>query len=335
MDKDVYTYIVYFLFIIYIIYHIVKYKKKINKLSTKYQKKLNKLIDTKLNTKDNKIFIIPYLELGDNIILNGGIRYLVQKYKTLILTCKESYYVQISYMYRDLDNIIYYIIPDKFSVQYINYYIPVNDTIKMKFKKYNINYVSFINDGYSDMIHFVNTYVNNDTVYKVYVNLKLNVDIGYSYFKLIRDEKRENNLYNKLVNIIGDKYVVVIDDEKRNFLINNIYLKNIKLPIYKLSNNSKNNDPRLDSIHSEYIFDFIKILENAYEIYSIDTSVLWLIDYLNINTDVYVYSTRDKSVYRNKKLKKLKTYSDDVLTSNINIYNYLIKIPYESVISYF
>jgi hypothetical protein len=334
MDKHIYIYIFYFLVLIFIIYYVVKHILKINKKSIKYSKRLNEIIDTKLNTKEKKLMIVPYLELGDNIILNGGIRYYAQNYSMIVLVCKESYYNQISYMYRDLNNIIYYQIPDKFSVQYINYYIPIDASIKNKFKIYNIRYINFINIGYNNMIKYVNTYINNDTVTKIYLNLKLNVNIGYDYFKIVRNEERENIVYNKLTEIIGDKYTIVIDDEKRNFLINKIHLDKIKLPIYKLSNNSKNNDPRLDAIKSECIFDFIKILYNASEIYSIDTSILWLIDYLNINTNIYVYSARDKSIYRNKNIKSLQVYMEDTLISNINMNNYIFKIPKENILSY-
>ena len=330
---DRYRYII--LLIIVIIYIIVNYLMKTTKVSKKYTNKLNNLIDTKLNNSDNKLFLCPFIELGDNIIINGAIRYLSNIYKTIVYVCKKSNYNQISYMYSDLNNIIYYIIPDKYSVSYINYYIPVDNIVLEKFNKYNIKYINIINSSTDDLTKYMYIYINNDIVKKLYLNLKLSIDIGYKYFKVPRDEKRENLLYNKLVNIIGDKYIVIIDDEKRNFLINETYLNDINLPVYKLSKNSKNKDNRLNDVTSEYIFDYIKILENADSIYSIDTSILWLIDFLNINTKTYAYCARnDICEYRNKNIRKLSLYTKDVITSNINSNNYVIKVPKDYILPF-
>ena len=141
-------------------------------------------------------------------------------------------------------------------------------------------------------------------------------------------------MYNQLTEVIGEKYIVIIDDEKRNFLINDEYIKNLKLPIFKLSNNSKNLNKKLDDIKSEYIFDYIKILSNADTIFSIDTSMLWLIDFLNINTKIYAFCARnDTCIYRNKNIIKLDIKLLDILKTNINSSNYFIKSIYEYFIS--
>jgi hypothetical protein len=309
---------------------------KSNKLENKYIIKLNKLIDVKLSDMNKKIFIVPFIELGDNIIINGGIQYLSKKYDTIIYVCKKSNYKQISYMFQNLSNIIYYIIPDKYTIPYIKYYIPVDNKIYNKFKKYNISYINFYDNISKNRHKFLYNYINEDVVQRTYNNLKLDINIGYNYFKIPRDDKRENNLYNKLVNIIGDKYVIVIDDEKRNFLINDIYLTKIKLPIYKLSMNSHNKNKKLDNIKSEYIFDYIKILSNAESIYSIDTSLLWLLDFLNINIPIYAFCARnDTCIYRNKNIKKIDVFINDIIQTNINYNNYTFKHVIDYILSIF
>ena len=55
----------------------------------------------------------------------------------------------------------------------------------------------------------------------IYYDLDININIAYSQFKINRNYKKEDELYNKLVKILGYKYIILIDDEKRNFIIDN------------------------------------------------------------------------------------------------------------------
>jgi hypothetical protein len=236
-------------------------------------------------------------------------------------------------MYRDINNILFYSLPDKYYNQYINYYIPYTDNdVKTLFNINNIKYINFFNKNMQNVYNFIYNYIYTDNVSRTYKTFNLDSNIAYTYFKLIRDNEREQKIYNELINIIGNKYVVIIDDDKRNFNINDIYIKEIKLPIYKLSNNSKNNDKRLDNLRSKYIFDYILILEKAEKVISIDTSLPWIINFLNINVNLEIYPARiDNIAYKNKNIKILKTYTSDVITSNLNINNYYLKYPYDII----
>jgi hypothetical protein len=335
MDKHHIIIIIIILLICYIyhIYHIyINYENKINNIIRIKKINLDKFIHTKLNNTYNKLFIVISPELGDNIIFNGAIRYFCTKYYSVTLVCKKEYHKQISYMYRDINNLLFYVLPNKYFFHNINYYIPINNKINNLLIKYNITYINQININHKNSINYMINHIITDNVKRNYNSIGLEKNIAYDYFKIVRNYESENILYNKLINIIGKKYVIVIDDEKRNFIINDYYINNIDLPIFKLSQNSKNNDKRLDSIHSEYVFDYIKILENADSIYSIDTSLLWLIDFLNINVNIYVYLSRiDNNIYNNKNIKKLKIYPSDIISSNLNINNYYLKYPYDLI----
>jgi hypothetical protein len=315
-----YVMIIIIVLIYNIEYYINKYNLFVTKISNKYEKKIVNLFNKyNLKNKTKKIFIIPRLELGDNITLNGGINYYSKLYNTIILVCKKSYYNQISYMYKHLDNIIFYIIPDRYTNQYITYYIPINNNTLYLFNEYNVNYINMVINKENYIIDFISRQSHG---------IKLSSDILYNYFKVFRNYENENRLYNKLINIIGDKYVIIMDDVKRSMTINDNYLKNIKYPIFNLSRNSINKNKRLGSIKSEYIFDYVKILENAIEIISIDTCVPWLIDMLNLNVKTSIYNTRiDNIKYRNKNIIKLKTYFIDILKTNLNSNNYIISTP--------
>jgi len=330
MDKFNYYYI---LILLIIIYTLIYYNKS-TKIENINLNRLNKLIDVKLSNTTNKLFIVPFIELGDNIIINGGIQYLSKKYDTIIYVCKKANYKQISYMFKNIKNIIYFTIPDKYTIQYLNYYIPIDKIILYKFKKYNIKYNNFYDNIANSRYKFIYNYINEDVIKRTYTNLNVDIDIGYNYFKIPRNNENENKLYNKLINIIGYKYVIIIDDEKRNFLINDKYISNIKLPIYKLSMNSINKDKRLDDIKSEYIFDYIKILSNATSIYSIDTSILWLLDFLNIDVPIYAFCARnDTCIYRNKNIRKIDVSISDIIQTNINYNNYTFKHMIDYILS--
>jgi hypothetical protein len=313
------------LLLIIIIYYINKYYKKTDKISNKYENRLINLIKNKFNNTDNKLLIIPLFELGDSIVINGGIRYYSKIYKNIIYVCKKINYNFISYMYRDLDNISYFIIPDKYILSYLNYYVPINNNINKILKSKNIAYIN-MHDS---------LYLMNDFLKRSYLKLNLNINIAYNYFKIIRNYEREDILYNKLVNIVGYKYIILIDDQKRNFLVNKKFLKNKDYPIFNISKNSKNKNIILDSIKSDNLFDYIKILENAVEIISIDTCIPWLIDLMNINVKTSMYGVRaDYIVYRNKNIKKLEIYIKEIIDTNININNYFIKNKSDLLLSY-
>ena len=83
------------------------------------------------------------------------------------------------------------------------------------------------------------------------------------------------------------------------------------------------------------IFNNIKILENAVEIISIDTSIPWLIDMMNINVKTSIYPARqDTIIYKNKNIKKLDVFLKEMLDTNLNINNYVIRDRYEKLASY-
>jgi hypothetical protein len=165
------------------------------------------------------------------------------------------------------------------------------------FNKYNFDFIPMC--GYSG--HYGNNYIQDLSKYPVYFfeYLDLPYEIRYTKFKINRDDNKENILYNNLINIIGDKYIVIIDDEKRNYVINN-HIKSAR-PIFRLGNNSNNKNKKLEIIKSDNIFNYIKILENAEEIHTIDSSIVLLIDALDlqVKTHIHRYIRSNAVKYKN------------------------------------
>ena len=180
--------------------------------------------------------------------------------------------------------------------KYINYnnYKDNYENIKIgAFNNYNLWHI-FKTNKYLENISFSHCFY-----------LYNNIDIYHriNNFKIHQNLEIENNNYNNytnLINKIGDKYIVVHEDNDRGFIISNNLNNNTNnynnLPIYNLDKKSI------------IMIDQISIIENAEELHLIDSSDSVLIYYLcfdNIklqNKKIYLYSVnqnRDLFIYKN------------------------------------
>jgi hypothetical protein len=289
----------------------------------KYKPKLINFIDKKLNNNSSKLIFIAHLELGDCIVTNGIIRYYCQKYDTVIIPCKKLYINQIKFMYSDVPNLIFYVLPNKEIYKNMSLYLSHDNDMIDLYKKYNIKIITL---GCFTLYYYNTVPKFKSDLFPSWIFYELNIedDIAYNNFKINRNYERENELYYNLINILDKKYIVVIDDEKRNFIIDQKYLTNLKYPIVKIGNNSKNINPELDTVRDPIIFNYIKILENAKEIISIDSSIPWIIDFLNIEvkTTVHTYMRDGNVKFRNKNITIEKGNILDRLPAYFNLATY-------------
>jgi hypothetical protein len=262
-------------------YEFIKIKDLLN---TEYEKKLINFITENLSADKKTVFCIHQFELGDAIILNGLYRYLLTNYNYVVIAVRIEYYEQIKIMYLDEKNILFYVLKQDDKMDYynnINKLIPYTDKIRNIFVKYNITF--------KPMGHHICKYfkvnMNESSGYPtfLYKNHGYNIQtIQYNFFKINRNLEAEEILYNKLINIIGENYIIVIDDEERNFKISNIYSKE-DLPIFKIGLDSINNNKDLESIKDKNIFNYIKILEKAKEVHSIHSSIILIVEHLKLD----------------------------------------------------
>jgi len=259
--------------------------------------KFIKTLDTTIDTK----FIIPHLELGDNLIINGLIRHYLEN-SNVVLVCKYNYKIQLEHMYSDLlnninNNKIYLYDINGGNIEKINIYneLPIDYNIKKYFKQNNIDLIIF--NAYNLYYNKIFIYNPNYPSY-LYTNLNIDENIQYSKFKIVRNYEKEDKLYQELVKIIGSKYVIIIEDRKRNLIINRKYIKT-KLPIFSIGLNANNKNKKLDNIRDSNIFNYIKIFENASQIHSIDSCMILLIDMLSIKGKIYAHSYVRKILFYN------------------------------------
>ena len=301
------------------------------------EKKLINFITENIPADKKIVFCIHQFELGDAIILNGLYRYLLTKYDYVIIAVRNDYYNQIKIMYFDEKNILFYIL-EKNSYLF-NYYnnirtlIPYTNNIMELFKNYNITFKPMGNLTMKYFDSKIDFYSSNYPEF-LYKNHGYNIKaIQYNFFKINRNLEMEDLLYNKLISIIGENYIIVIDDEKRKFTISNLYLKE-EIPIFKIGLGSINNNKDLESVKDENIFNYLKILENAKEVHSIHSSIVLLIEHLKLDIKCFLHNNSRKGnvKYKNSSNILILNNNQVVLNTNrnldINIYRELYDTTY-------
>ena len=197
-------------------------------------------------------YIYHHMGLGDHIICNGMIRYFCKKYDNVVVFCKDHYYDNINYMYRDLNNLeIFNFLDDEQVVEFINKNISVkNNLIKPGFQNL---------DSCLDRMTFDEAF---------YYLAGLDFQIRFDEFYFERNLEKEEEVC-KTLNPDGEKYIFVLDDPKRGY---NIDMTKVN-DEYKVIRND----------YQFKMFDYIKLLENAEEIHMMQTGFLDMVNSYKMN----------------------------------------------------
>lgn len=192
-------------------------------------------------------YIYHHLGLGDHIICNGMIRYFCKKYDNVVIFCKTNYYDNVSYMYRDLNNLeIFNFSDDVEVVQFINGNFNVKNNL--------------IKPGFENLDSCLDRMTFDEAFYHL---AGLDFQIRFDEFYFERDLEREDEVC-KTLNPDDEKYIFVLDDPNRGYNIN----------MSKVTDEYKviRNDYQFE------IFDYIKLLENAEEIHMMQTGFLDMVN---------------------------------------------------------
>lgn len=175
-----------------------------------------------------------------------------------LLFVKKSYLDFFKFMYKDLKNILFYIVDDKNGIdQFIN---QNND------KKYTYNFSGLYgNDWPGKEYHFDETF---------YRQVNINYEKRWTSFKLNRDENIEMNYFNKF-NIKENSYNFYHEDIDRNYKIKDDYKTNIIITTNMIKTNN--------------IFDYCYLIENATEVHCIDSCFRCLVEHLNIKGKLFFH----------------------------------------------
>ena len=130
---------------------------------------------------------------------------------------------------------------------------------------------------------------------KFYFLANVPYSIRQKYRNINRNHKRELELYNKVINIYGEKYIFVHDHRNihykhtRNIFLNEKMILNENYPIFHPSINFYNNKNHkyynlwnADFI-TDNILDLCMVIEKSYKINIIDSAFLHLCSYLDLS----------------------------------------------------
>lgn len=200
-------------------------------------------------------YIYHHLGLGDHLICNGLVRSVVKPNEQYILFVKPHNRVTVEFMYRDLPNLKVYEADDNGVNNYFrNNKIQGSDVIVGGFRQFP-----------GARCFDESFYIQNNIPF----------ENKWTHFKVQRDLDSEQKLFNKF-NVKPKEYIFIHDDERYRVDLNRV--ENNHLPIVKCEKG-----------HTENLFDYLMLVENALACHTIESSLQFIIDSLNLNPENYVH----------------------------------------------
>lgn len=187
---------------------------------------------------------------------------------------------------------------------YISSYIPseikhvpyssLSDGIKTIFNSSEYNITNINIDGeeyvYIPLTHSHISFPNTSVMESKYKFLNIDYDNWGEYFDIIRDSIRENTLINHLNIDLKSDYNLI----NLNF---GTYPEFVKYNKHvKIENEYKNIS--MDFLGFDRLFDWIPIIENAQEIHTVNTSLVYIIEKLNIKGKLFMYNRNEPTFDR-------------------------------------
>lgn len=206
----------------------------------------------------DKVYIHHHLGLGDHIICCGIIRQFCQIYRKVYLFCKHNNVLNVSFLYRDLTNLI--LIP-----------ISNDNEVYQNITNENILRIGFENVG--QIIQKFN--VGWDESFYRQINMPFKE--RWDSFNVLRDSKREEKLFNKL-NPDNLKFVLIHSTGSDG--VNRINYNAIGKDLFVIE---------ISPTNTNIIFDYLKLIEFAEEIHCIDSSFLHLVDSVKSSTNLFYH----------------------------------------------
>jgi hypothetical protein len=242
----------------------------------------------------SKGIILPHLTTGDNFTIYALVLELSKRYEELHLFSLKRNEKTLNQMFFPYSNVKIRVIEEP---QYNSPF--VSEEILLK---YYSNYQEFDIIGLGSHNKGENVWFWRD----FYLQTGLDYQLRYKeeYSKMYRDEIKENELYTKMKERYGDKYIFIHDH--RNYKYQHFYPRKevhieSDLPIFHPNYNYYEKEPEhpfyslwSSDFYVDNLFDYGMIMENASEIYINDSTFSCLAVYLNLeNINKKILCTKD------------------------------------------
>jgi hypothetical protein len=201
--------------------------------------------------------IYHHLGLGDHIICNGLVREIIKNnsFNSYKLIVKKHNLPSVRFMFRDIKNI---------SFQEVNNDVEADQFILKNNKPY-------VKIGFQ----FMHSNVTWDKSF--YKQCDVDFNKRWDSFKYERDLISEENLY-KTLNSTQEKYVLI--HNKASDGIDRIDYKIVDDSIKKI----------FIEKHTDVMFDYTKLIENAEEVHCVSSSFIVFVDSLNIKNKIFYHN---------------------------------------------
>lgn len=238
--------------------------------------------------------VFPHLGLGDQIIMSGFIHYLLQtqNINSILIIAYDNYQNKtLDHLYSDCPKVSFLRIEHpngRFSpfISSLNG-MPFQSRVLLNGKNYyllNFGLHSQFQTAYLEGYSWADSF---------YIQGHLNPSFRFSHFKLPSNMINSDQLYERVVNKIGSKYILVNDEPKTNRKLNGKFIRklleqsgNENLPVIYLGLN-RYNYMLMDELNNvdvskelvcDSLLDLWKLIQNATECHFMDSSIACMTD---------------------------------------------------------
>jgi len=237
------------------------------------------------STKARGIVIGHNTGLGDQIVMNGAVRYLAECYDKVWFVTWENRARHAEYLYKDCPNIEIYTKPNiKSTKQGMLRMLAAHGEIVESNPEYEIQpYKRYYYCDPKDWARYANKFnMPNDVIFpRVFYSI-MGVDYNkrYNFQKIPRNLERESRVYNKL-QLPAEPFVFVVDDSRSSKY-------NLKIKTDKVIVNPLDYPWWKDTL----IYDWQTVMQLADEIHTLNTSWFHLARTMQLQTPKFYYPAR-------------------------------------------
>lgn len=226
-----------------------------------------------IKRKHNLLLLTP-ITINDIFILYPMVQYYSKIYTDIYIFTTYKNHFMMNQIYEYHNNIHIIKINDP------SYYGPISKTIFNEYtKQLDLNNFNVIKTGHTSELWDVEY---NEHLYSL-IGLDPNIINDKQYLRINRNEQREDELYDKVISIYGDKYIFAYNDNHKNINNDNDNDLPILYPKYNYYNDNHKYYKYWDeTLNVTNILDYCKIIENAEEIHISDHAIGHLIPYLDL-----------------------------------------------------
>jgi len=226
--------------------------------------------------------IVHHLGLGDQIMLNGMVRYFAET-DTVRIFAKRNQEESIRFMYRDIADKVDIVLVDTTNPREVWSQVK-GDVIPLATYGMHDENWKFMTQGQGNLM--------SNWAHGVYIQAGVNPRYMYTKFKVIRDESRELKPEH-------EKYIFIHDDAERKQTID----VDTDLPVYR---------PEIEKTPN--IFDYITLIENAEQFHGMNSSYSWMVELMKLGNPNknFFHINIAHTYYAPRSVKTV--FSDDIWT---------------------